>query len=49
MVIVENKVIKNLRTGKEREVITIGIVKDNQPILLTEIEYKTTGNKITML
>lgn len=49
MVIVENKLIKNLRAGKEREVITIRIVKDNQPILLTEIEYKTIGNKITML
>lgn len=49
MVIVENKIIKNLRTNTSREVIIIGITKDNQPIKVTEIEYKTIGNKIMML
>lgn len=49
MVIVENKIIKNLRTNTSREVIIIGIIQDNQPKQITEIEYKTIGNKIIML
>lgn len=49
MVKVENLTIRNLQTGKNREVIKITYQEKGKPLHATEIEYKTIGNKIMIL